>query len=86
LIGALAVAAGAYGQVPSTNDTSDTRHNVGMGTGALGGPAVTNGGDNNTASGDQALFSDTAGNDNTATGDQALHSNTTGNDNTASGL
>ena len=50
LIGALALAGAAYGQVPSTNDTSDTNHNTGMGTGALGSTG-TNGGTYNTASG-----------------------------------
>jgi hypothetical protein len=36
-IGALALAGAAYGQVPSTNDTSTTdgKANTGMGTGAL---------------------------------------------------
>jgi len=41
-IGALAGA--AYGQVPSTNDTSDANFNTGMGTGAFNGPAATNSG------------------------------------------
>jgi hypothetical protein len=39
----------------------------------------------NTASGDQALYSNTTGSHNTASGDQALYSNTTGFHNTASG-
>jgi hypothetical protein len=42
-------------------------------------------GDSNTASGAQALGSNTTGNGNTASGAQALGSNTTGNGNTASG-
>ena len=40
----------------------------------------------NTASGTNALYSNTTGNSNTASGFQALFSNTTGNYNTASGL
>jgi hypothetical protein len=56
-----------------------------MGTGALGGPAATNTGSNNTASGYQALNSNTSGDNNTASGYQALFSNTTGFFNTASG-
>jgi hypothetical protein len=39
----------------------------------------------NTASGNQALYSNTTGNNNTASGYQALYSNTTGDNNTASG-
>jgi hypothetical protein len=88
LIGALALAGAAFAQVPSSNDTSTTdgNFNTGMGTGALGGPAATNGGIRNTASGYQALQSNTTnGNDNTASGYQALFSNTTGRDNTATG-
>ena len=76
----------AYGQVPSTNDTSDGNGNTGMGSAALGGPtplALT--GTDNTASGDQALLSNTTGDNNTASGGDALQNNTTGNDNTASG-
>src|SRR5690349_503431 len=41
---------------------------------------------NNTAEGDQALFSLTSGIDNTATGYRTLFSNTTGNDSTANGF
>jgi hypothetical protein len=40
----------------------------------------------NTAEGDNALFSLTTGGSNTATGDGALYSNTTGSDNTANGF
>jgi len=43
-------------------------------------------GSNNTATGDQALFSNIAGSLNTATGDQALFSNVSGNFNTAIGF
>ena len=87
LIGALALAGTAYAQVPSTNDTSDSNSNTGMGTGALGGPTPVNlTGAANTASGVQALYNNTTGNDNTALGVWALYNNTTGNANTASGF
>ena len=85
-LAALAVAGTAYAQVPSTNDTSDGgRFNTGMGTGALGGPAAQNGGLQNTASGYEALFSNTTGNYNTASGAYALGANSNGMSNTASG-
>ncbi len=86
---ALALLSGAaYGQVPNTNDTTTTdgKYNTGMGTGALGGPTPVNlTGYDNTASGFQALFSNTTGYDNTASGNYALVFNTTGYDNAASG-
>ena len=41
----------AYGQVPASNDTSDMNGNTGMGQSALGGPAASNKGSYNTASG-----------------------------------
>jgi endosialidase-like protein len=86
-LGALALAGTAFAQVPSTNDTSGTNANIGMGTGALGGPnAVNLTGGGNTASGDTALANDTSGSDNTASGFEALLSNTIGNRNTASGV
>jgi Chaperone of endosialidase len=84
-LGALALAGTAYAQVPGTNDTSDGNRNTGMGLNALGGPAATNGGSDNTASGFQALSSNTTGSGNTASGSQALFHNTTGDYNTASG-
>ena len=87
LITALALAGTAYGQVPSANDTSDPNHNTGMETGALGGPAATNGGLYNTASGYEALYHNTTGGSyNTAFGGLALALNTTGGENTASGV
>ena len=85
LIGALALAGTAFAQVPSTNDTSDINSNTGMGTGALGGPAATGGGIENTAAGFAALKANTSGNFNSAFGDDALASNTTGSENTACG-
>jgi Chaperone of endosialidase len=84
-IGALALAGTAFAQVPASNDTSDINSNTGMGTGALGGPAATSGGIENTAAGFDALKSNTSGNFNTALGDDALASNTTGSENTACG-
>ena len=86
LLGALVLAATAFAQVPSSNDTSDGSQNTGMGTGALGGPTPTNlTGSYNTASGYSALSNNTSGEYNTATGDGALYENTTGSNNTASG-
>jgi len=73
-----------YGQVPASNDTSDGNFNTGMGTGALGGPAASNSGLDNTATGYQALFNST-GDYNTAAGRWALYANGAGNDNTALG-
>jgi hypothetical protein len=86
-IAALALAGTAFAQVPSTNDTSTTdgNSNTGMGTGALGGPAATSGGIENTAVGFDALKANTSGNFNSALGDGALASNTTGSENTACG-
>jgi hypothetical protein len=84
-LGALMLAGTAYAQVPSTNDTSDVNNNTGMGTLTLGGPAASNGGYDNTASGLGALFSNTTGGHNTASGVYALYSNITGTFNTASG-
>src|SRR3984885_12979298 len=56
-----------------------------MGAGALGGPAATSGGIENTAARYDALKANTSGNFNTALGDDALASNTTGSENTACG-
>jgi hypothetical protein len=87
-ISALALAGAAFAQVPSTNDTSNTTtENTGMGTGALGGPTPVNlTGTENTASGWEALNSDTDGTQNTASGASALQNNTSGSQNTASGV
>lgn len=84
-IGAFVLAGAAYGQVPASNDTSDSNKNTGMGTGALGGPLASSGGLENTATGFDALYSITTGSVNTASGVYALYSNTTGTANTASG-
>ena len=82
-IGALALAATAYAQVPTTNDTSDTNQNTGMGSFTL--YSNTTGADN-TASGFDALTDNTTGSANNASGAWALNQNTTGADNTASGF
>jgi hypothetical protein len=84
---AMALVSGmAYGQVPSTNDTSDANFNTGMGTGSLGGPNPINlTGISNTASGYLALGSNTTGANNTAAGSNSLQFNTTGYENTATG-
>jgi hypothetical protein len=86
LIGALALAGTVFAQVPSTNGTSDGNANTGMGSAALGGPASSNGGVGNTASGAWALNSNTTGSYNTASGAYALEVNTTGSYNDASGM
>jgi hypothetical protein len=84
MTGALLTAT-VYGQVPSSNDVSDANDNTGMGTAALGGPAASNAGQYNTASGAKSLNKNTTGNENTAVGYYALESNTTGCCNTAAG-
>jgi hypothetical protein len=89
LIGALAaMAEAAYGTQPPDVVNSDAYFNTAMGTGALFSltPSSDNEGYYNTASGDQALYSDTTGTGNTASGDQALYSNTNGYENTAAGF
>jgi len=86
-IGALALAGAAFAQVPSSNDTSDTNGNTGMGTGALGGPSPTDlTGSYNTASGDGALVGNTSGSRNTGSGTFVLEENTTGSANSAFGM
>jgi hypothetical protein len=86
-ISALTLAGTAFGQVPSTNDTSDAAQNTGMGNGALVSvtPGTAPSGWDNTASGFNALLSNTTGYLNTASGFQALYHNIGGSANTASG-
>src|SRR5215831_656191 len=72
----------SWGQVPSTNDTSDAKANTGSGKGTLSSNTT---GYQNTASGFRALFLNTTGHENTASGVFALNLNTKGNNNTASG-
>jgi len=85
LIGALAVSGAAYAQQPPDTVISDSMANTAMGTGALLNLNLEESGCHNTASGDDALYSDTGGSYNTATGFSSLFSNTTGNNNTAAG-
>jgi hypothetical protein len=89
---ALALLSGAaFGQVPSSNDTSDQYNNTGMGTGALHNVTPSgncNGsldGGCNTAAGYEALYLNTTGAANTAVGFQALFQSSTGTNNTAVG-
>jgi hypothetical protein len=85
LVGAMAASGTVDAQVPAGNDTSDHNGNTGMGGGALGGPAESNAGADNTATGDSALQFNTTGSRNTASGSGALQLNTIGSNNTASG-
>ena len=81
--------AASWGQVPSTNDTSDNFGNTGSGTDALKNitPDARSGlGSNNTAFGDGALKSDTAGTSNTAVGFNTLMTNSESHWNTAVGF
>jgi trimeric autotransporter adhesin len=83
----LAVAETAAGQQPPDVVNSDARQNTAMGTGALLNLGSEGGGlsAGNTASGYQALYSNTEGYQNAAFGEAALFANTTGSHNTASG-
>lgn len=87
-IAAIALLSGAaYGQIPSTNDTSDGFENTGMGTNALIHVAPNaNFGYGNTASGYNALYTNTTGFYNTAFGFNALMSDTSGCCNDAFGV
>ena len=85
LIGALAFAGQAYAQQPPDLVISDSLANTAMGTDALLNVNLGESGCHNTASGEDALYSDTSGSYNTATGFSSLYSNTTGNNNTAAG-
>jgi hypothetical protein len=65
-----------------------TSNNVAVGYNALfsNQPTATVNGNENTAVGTSALYSNTTGYSNTANGFQSLYSNTSGNDNTANGF
>ena len=76
VIGGTTPAAITATSVTSTNDASVNGLTVGRGAGGVS---------TNTASGYQALYSNTTASNNTASGYQALYSNTTGLSNTASG-
>jgi Chaperone of endosialidase len=80
------VFSGAHAQIPTSNDTSDGSENTGMGGNALGGATTSNVGFSNTASGFNALGSNTTGHENTALGVEALYYNTSGDNNTAVGV
>jgi hypothetical protein len=84
LISAIATPALAQ-QLISNPVISDYMQNTAMGTGALHNVLPADAGCHNTASGDDALYSDTIGSYNTAIGFSSLYSNTTGNNNTAAG-
>jgi hypothetical protein len=79
-----AVATSALAQPPDPV-TSDSLANTAMGSSALLNVNTDEGGCHNTASGEDALYSDTSGSYNTATGFSSLFSNTTGANNTAAG-
>jgi hypothetical protein len=64
---------------------SDSLANTAMGTNALLNVNLSEYGCHNTASGEDALYSDTSGSYNTATGFSSLFSNTSGENNTAAG-
>ena len=72
-------------QLISNPVISDYMANTAMGSGALANVLPAEAGCHNTASGDEALYSDTIGSYNTATGFSSLWSNTTGSNNTAAG-
>ena len=80
-----AMATPALAQQPPDVVTSDSLANTAMGTNALLHVNLDESGCHNTASGEDALYSDTSGSYNTATGFSSLYSNETGNNNTAAG-
>src|SRR5580658_10545118 len=80
-----AMATPALAQQPPDTVTSDSMANTAMGTGALLHVNLDENGCHNTASGEDALYSDTSGSYNTGTGFSSLFSNTSGNNNTAAG-
>jgi Chaperone of endosialidase len=81
-----AMATPALAQQPPDPVTSDSLANTAMGTDALLHVDLDESGCHNTATGEDALYSDTSGSYNTATGFSSLFSNTTGNNSTAFGF
>jgi Chaperone of endosialidase len=81
-----AMSTSALAQQPPDTVTSDSMANTAMGTDALLHVKLDESGCHNTASGEDALYSDTSGSYNTATGFSSMFSNTTGNNNTAFGF
>ena len=80
-----AMATPALAQQPPDLVKSDSMANTAMGSNALFSVKLSESACHNTASGDDALYSDTSGSYNTATGFSSLFSNTTGDNNTAAG-
>jgi hypothetical protein len=80
-----AMATPALAQQPPDTVQSDSLANTAMGLDALLHVNLSESGCHNTASGEDALYSDTSGSYNTATGFSSLYSNTIGNNNTAAG-
>src|SRR6202167_5241500 len=75
----------ALAQQPPDPVTSDSLANTAMGPSALPHVDFDESGCHNTATGEDALYSDTSGSYNTASGFSSLYSNTSGSDNTAAG-
>ncbi len=80
-----AITTPALAQQPPDLVKSDSLANTAMGSDALLHVDLDEYGCHNTASGEDALYSDVSGSYNTATGFSSIYSNTTGNDNTAAG-
>ncbi len=80
-----AMATSALAQQPPDSVKSDSMANTAMGSNALLHVVLSESACHNTASGEDALYSDTSGSYNTATGFSSLFSNKTGDNNTATG-
>jgi hypothetical protein len=80
-----AMATSALAQQPPDPVRSDSMANTAMGSNALFNVKLSESACHNTASGEDALYSDTSGSYNTATGFSSLYSNKTGDNNTAAG-
>jgi hypothetical protein len=80
-----AMASSALAQQPPDPVKSDSMANTAMGSNALFNVKLSESACHNTASGQDALYSDTSGSYNTATGFSSLYSNKTGDNNTATG-
>jgi len=80
-----AMATSALAQQPPDLVKSDSMSNTAMGSNALFNVKLSESACHNTASGQDALYSDTSGSYNTATGFSSLYMNKTGDNNTAAG-
>jgi len=80
-----AMATSAQAQQPPDLVKSDSMANTAIGSNALFNVKLSESACHNTASGEDALYSDTSGSYNTATGFSSLFSNKTGDNNTAAG-